>query len=98
MTRLYAVSGKVAATIYKIAGFILISVLTPKISHDIPCSPMDGCGRWGETRRHLSGAPCRASVGARWGKKWHVFVHLRERSTARGEFQCRRPFAPRLPP
>ncbi len=58
--------------------------LTTMKYHGIPCSPMDGCSRWGELRRHLSGAPCRASTGERWGKKWHVPVHLREQGRPQG--------------
>ena len=50
--------------------FYLENPLTPIRYHDIPYLPMDGHCRWGETRQCLSGAPCRASTGERWGKKW----------------------------
>ncbi len=64
--------------------FYFTKPLTTMKYHAIPCSPMDGCSRWGELRRHLSGAPCRASKGERWGKKWHVSVHLREQGRPQG--------------
>src|SRR5271169_6454637 len=64
--------------------FYFIKPLTTIKYHAIPCLPMDGCSRWGELRRHLSGAPCRASTGERWGKKWHVSVHLREQGRPQG--------------
>src|SRR3989442_2927048 len=34
---------------------------------------MDGCCRWGELRQCLSGAPCRASTGERWGNEVELF-------------------------
>ena len=64
--------------------FYFENPLTPIATHAIPYTPMDGCGRWGELQPHLSGAPCRASVGERWGKKWHVSVHLREQGRPQG--------------
>src|SRR5438067_10834102 len=56
--------------------FYLEKLLTPIKYHDIPYPPMDGHCRRGETRQCLSGAPCRASMGERWGKKWTCFSPL----------------------
>src|SRR6516162_9477638 len=46
--------------------FYFEKLLTPIRSHAIPRTPMDGHCGWGELRRCLSGAPCRASRGERW--------------------------------
>src|SRR5271170_5222017 len=84
LRRLHTVSGPYRMQSLQNPEFYFIKPLTTIEYHGIPCSPMDGCSRWGELRRHLSGAPCRASTGERWGKKWHVSVHLREQGRPQG--------------
>ena len=74
--QLHAVVGRSRSHKIQNLRFYFQNSLTPINSHAIPCSPMNGCGRRGELRQHLSGAPCRASVGERWGKKWQCFCPL----------------------
>jgi hypothetical protein len=51
-------------------------VLTPMCNQAKPHKPMDGSAERGEPRPHPSGAPCRASMGERWGKKWRCSCPL----------------------